>query len=213
MATALSCFAAIIFLMDASQSVNLDNYRLQREGTAAAIESEQVIESIARNGPVAMRGIEFASSTESITQWRIIRNGDDARNFAREFREYPILSINLPGSRNSLGLFTHTTSALVEARSEIERAPCETDNKIIDISTDGPSNDYMPVQPERDRAHEEGIRINGIGIGVFYIEGRPLPAAEWIQNNLTTPGGFTIQVDNWSSFTQSIRRKLVRELG
>ncbi len=107
---------------------------------------------------------------------------------------------------------TATGDAVVHALNLLDGPlPCEPDSRVIDLSTDGEntSGNILP-QVARDDAISRGVRINGIGIRAPSRQESP---AEWVRQNLMTPGGFVLDVEDWRDFELAIRRKLVVEIG
>ena len=91
------------------------------------------------------------------------------------------------------------------AIDQFEGAPCEPDEMVIDISTDGEA-DPGPVQEARNRAEELLVRINAIGIG------RPELLSSFLYQNVITSSGFHMTVESWRDFERAIRRKIALEI-
>ena len=89
----------LVLLNDGSGSIDADEYRLQREGTAAALEHPQVLAAIGRlrTGAIAVAYGEWGTpgAPEAILPWTRIAGAADAADFAdrliaapRRFQSY-----------------------------------------------------------------------------------------------------------------------------
>ncbi len=191
------CAVALVLLLDASGSVSAEDWRLQAGGTADAIADEAVVRIIERQGGVAVTAVAFSDITRPLVPWRIVTSAADAGAFAHALREAP---------RNLYG-GTRIGEALTDAIAAFESAPCEAEQQVVDISSDGDA-DPTPTGRARDLAAMRGIRVNAIGIGRL-PGGTP---AEWLRDNAVTVGGFALAAGDWADFARAMRRKLAMEL-
>jgi hypothetical protein len=206
------CGVALVLLMDTSNSVNDPEFALQRNGTAAAFESPEVLQAIRLSSGVAVAVVDFGDHAETMLEWRIVTTEGDAREFAETLRI-------LPRNRRNSGQ-TATGDGIHRALQLLSDPPCDPEARMIDISTDGESNIGRDPREQRNRAVDMRVRINGLG--VMTSPGR-VPA-EWLRENVTTPpmpatetephirAGFAIDIRDWADFAQAIRRKIVFEL-
>ena len=192
-----ACAVALVLLLDASGSVTSDDWRMQLSGTADGLADEGVGHVIERQGGVAVTAIAFSDQTVPLMGWRMLRGGADARAFARELAEVP---------RPLFG-GTRLGEAVDDALQAFDRAPCQPEQEVIDVATDGDA-DPAAAHQARDRAAARGTRGNAIGIG-RRPEGTP---ADWLRENAVTPGGFAIEAESWPDFARAMRRKLTMEL-
>jgi hypothetical protein len=194
----LACAVALVLLMDASGSITDRDMRLQLDATARALVSEQITGIIQRlPGGLAVKAIAFGPWPEVITPWSVIQTPEQASDFALRLRQYQRDDGILNG--------TYLGRAINFAVDQFEQVPCEPDEMVIDISTDGEA-DPVPVQEARDRAEESLIRINAIGIG------RPELLSSFLYQSVITPNGFHIAVESWQDFERAIRRKISLEI-
>jgi Protein of unknown function (DUF1194) len=188
------CAIALVLLMDISASVSADNWILQRNQTAAAVESSEVIDAISQQGAIAISTMLFGSRTHMAMPWRMLRNAGDAHAAANEIR-----SIN-----RIADISTEIGRAVNDASQNLDSVPCEPDQKIIDLSTDGQS--YPPeMESARDAAQLAGIRINVIVVGSE-------DDAQALRDSVVTHDGFLLHADSWSQYPALFRRKIVLEL-
>lgn len=185
------CATALVLLLDASGSIQADQWRLQLEGTALAIEENGHV--MRREGGTAIMVVGFSDYAVPMVPWRVVASPEEALALANDLRAAPRFA--------SGG--TDMAQALRVAVSDLERAPCG-DALVIDVATDGEANGPA-TQVERDRAMRVGIRINGIVVG---HEG----GAAWMRQHAMTPDGFVIQAETWMEFAASMRRKLALEI-
>jgi hypothetical protein len=194
----LSCAVALVLLMDVSGSITDRDMRLQLDATARALVSEQVTNIIQRlPGGLAVKAIAFGPWPDRITQWTVIQTPEQASDFALRLRRYQ--------RDDEIQNGTYLGRAMNFAIDQFDQVPCEPDEMVIDISTDGEA-DPEPVQQARDRAEEALIRINAIGIG------RPELLSSFLYQSVITSSGFHIAVESWQDFERAIRRKISLEI-
>jgi hypothetical protein len=192
------CAVALVLLMDASGSITEQHMRQQLNATARAISSEQITNIIERlPGGLAVKAIAFGPWPEQVTPWTIIQSPDQASEFALRLRQYQ--------RDDEIQNGTYLGRAMNFAIDQFETVPCQPDEMVIDISTDGEA-DPGPVQEARDRAEESLIRINAIGIG------RPELLSSFLYQSVITSSGFHMTVESWQDFERAIRRKISLEI-
>lgn len=188
----ISCAVALVLLLDASASITPPDWRLQLEGHADAIEA--IGPTVQRGEPVAVAAFAFSELVQPLVRWRLIRTEADAREVAAELRQAP---------RGQMG-GTEIPHALRVARNAMADAPCQAEQEVIDLVTDGEAHGPATAR-ERDLAAAEGVRINALGVG-------SPEAADWLRQHAVTPGGFVMQVERWEDFARAIRRKIALEV-
>src|SRR5690349_16094313 len=125
---------ALVLAADVSISVDNHEFDLQREGYAAAITSETVLNAI-RAGPhhaITVCFIEWSgpSKQKVVADWIVIRDGEMATVFANTLRTAP----------RSFADATAIGSAIDFAMHYFEQSGVASEHRIIDISGDGDSN-------------------------------------------------------------------------
>src|SRR5690349_24269101 len=77
---------ALVLAADVSRSIDDDEFKLQRQGYAAAVTSPRVLQAIAagRNGAIAICFVEWSGPEEQqvVAEWTTIRDGETAAAFA-----------------------------------------------------------------------------------------------------------------------------------
>ena len=201
-AAADSVDTALVLAVDVSLSVNEERYVLQRDGTAAAIESADFAKAVAGgpNGAVAVTVMEFSDPDRQIVvmPWTRIASAADAAAFAKKLRQV---------HRSSAGL-TGIADALLAAEDLLIDAPWPATRRVVDVSGDGMSNIGPPIDSVRDKLVTDGITINGLPI---------LTEEPWLETYYTLyviggPGAFVIVAQDLESFADAMRRKLVAEV-
>jgi hypothetical protein len=187
------CAVALILLLDASGSVQAEDWRLQVEGHAVAFESEDVARITARE-PVAVTAIAFSESTTTMVGWRMIRGGADAAGFAAELRAAP----------RGPAISTNIGGALMAGLRALGSAPCEPDQAVMDLVTDGDAASG-PTRQARIYAEAADVRINALGVGSEH-------AVAWLREYAVTPGGFVMAASDWGDVARALRSKITLEL-
>ena len=209
-ATAQAVDVELVLAADGSGSIDMDEFRLQREGYAAAITHPDVLAAIrgGRNGAIALAYIEWGApeSQHTIVDWQVIASAADAERFARALRTAP---------REAYG-YNSISGAIDYAANLIHSNRFDALAKVIDVSGDGPQRGGRPVQAARDDAVAAGITINGLvvkrpGGGYPGPSGEPLD--EHYRNDVIGGlGAFVLIADDKLSFPAAVRRKLVLEI-
>jgi len=204
----------LVLASDVSRSVDYAKFQLQREGYAAAITDDRVLNAI-RSGPLQRIAVAFvewsgAAAQKVVIDWTLIDGKASAQKFADQLIELP----RAFADRTAIG------AGIDFALAQLDRAPFESSRRTIDVSGDGTSNSGTPVDEARDRALAKGVTINGLVI----LSDRPLA---WNPEHTNPPGGldkyyrdhvtggpgaFVMVAENFGSFRQAIIGKLIAEI-
>ncbi len=183
---------------------------IQRDGYAAALTHERVLQAIADGayGRIAVTYFEWAgvSSHHVIVPWTVIAGKADAERVAA------LLSARPPNSARR----TSIAAALDFGADLFAESQYQGMKRVIDISGDGPNNQGEPVNTARDAVVEQGIVINGLPLmttggfsSVYDVTNLDDYYTDCV---IGGPGAFMIPVNDWSQFPEAVRRKLVLEL-
>jgi hypothetical protein len=205
----------LVLAADVSRSINPDEFRLQREGYAAALTDRRVLEAI-QSGPnrsIAITYIEWSGYDEQsvLLDWTVLRDeGTTSEAAAR------ILAAPRPfAGRTAIG------EAIGFAAAAMERSAARSDRRAIDVSGDGTNNAGRAVGLARDAAVAQGIVINGLAIinehpENVYVRQHVQPPEGlpeyYRQNVIGGPGSFLLVVDGFDTFAEAIVRKLISEI-
>jgi Ca-activated chloride channel family protein len=194
--------------MDVSGSIHAREYEIQRNATADALISPEIVSLSERRGGIAVSTIMFSEDAQIMTPWRVIQSGQDAIRVANEIRgiQRPMMGGTMTGRGISVAL------------NHLQNAPCQ-EEMVIDVSTDGPSDDQGQLNQARDDAIQAGVQINGLAIHTpseymseEQIQKHAANIRSWMRNMLVTPDGFVVDAQSWEQYPEAIRRKLVREI-
>ena len=204
----------LVLVTDVSRSIDDSEFKLEKEGYAAAFTSRQVIEAIRGGnvGAIAVAYVEFASSFEvrTVLDWSVIRDEASAQAFADKLVAAP---------RSFWGR-TAISSGIDRGVQLLAESGFETQRRVIDVCGDGTNNAGRDVTEARDDAVKAGITINGLAIindhpvSWTYAHVRPpggLP--NYYRENVTGgPSSFVLEVHDFHTFGEAMTRKLVTEI-
>jgi hypothetical protein len=200
----------LVLAVDVSLSMSPMELNIQRDGYAAALRHERVLQAIAEgvHGRIAVTYFEWAGTTSHhvIVPWTIIANREDAERVAAKLSAQP------PNSARR----TSVSAALDFGADLFAESQFSGMKRVIDISGDGPNNQGPPVEAMRDEVVKQGITINGLPLmtsGGFSSAYDVTNLDQYYTDCVIGgPGAFMIPVNDWSQFPEAIRRKLVLEL-
>lgn len=200
----------LVLAVDVSRSVDEDEARLQREGYRSAVSDPAVVEAI-RGGMLGAIGLAYvewggAEYQRLLLPWTRIASQSDANAWSDRLMEAPRASLS----------WTSISAGLEFSGRTLDAAPFEALRRVIDVSGDGVNNSGGPVEQARDRLVAEGITINGLPI----VNDRPTfgrvpPVAldlYYRDSVIGGPGAFVIVAEDFKSFGNAVRRKLIREI-
>lgn len=199
----------LVLAIDASTSVDPQEFRLQREGLAAAFVHPQVINAIRSLGGngIAVTVIQWAGTGQQTTSvpWTQIRGADGAAVFSSMIESAP----------RAVSGMTDIGNVIRYAAQSIASGAFSGRRRVIDISGDG-AGDQAGSSLARDQAVKAGIVINGL---VIHNEDYDLgelgkqDIREHYQNHVIGgAGAFLMTAADFEDFRIAIRRKLVREI-
>lgn len=204
----------LILAADVSRSVDEDEFRLQRDGTAAAITDPRVIQAI-QSGPyraIAVTFVEWsgAEAQHVVADWTVVRDDETAGGFAAILQSTP----------RSFAGFTSISAAIDFSMKHFADSGVESERRIIDVSGDGTNNGGRSVSDARDEAVAAGVTINGLAIinqhpnpGYFAHTQPPGGLGEYYRTNVTGgPGSFVMTIEDFNSFAEAMTNKLVNEI-
>ena len=204
----------LILAADVSRSVDPDEFRLQREGYAAAFTNPKVLQAIEAgpNRSIAVTFVEWSGSDAQrvVADWMIIRDEETGGGFA---------NILLTAPRSFAG-FTSISAAIDFSMKHFGASGVTSDRRVIDVSGDGTNNGGRPVNDARDEAVAAGVTINGLAIinqhpnpGYTAHTQPPEGLGEYYRRNVTGgPGSFVIVIEDFTTFSEAIVNKLVNEI-
>jgi Protein of unknown function (DUF1194) len=204
----------LVLAADVSRSVDAGKFKLQREGYAAAIANQRVLDAISsgRNGRIAVLFLEWSGfgNQKVVIDWMVIDGSKAAHEFGDRLLE----------SERSFADRTSISGGIDFAVMQFAHAPYSSERRTIDVSGDGTNNAGGDVTKARDAALAQGYTINGLVI----LSETPLPwnpehtnppggLAKYYSDNVTGgPGAFVLEAKDFNSFGQAIIKKLIAEI-
>lgn len=201
---------ALVLAVDVSRSIDEDEARLQRDGYEAAVRDPRVVAAMSGGmmGAVAVAYVEWAGIgyQRLVVPWTRISGAADAAAWSERLAESPRESIS----------WTSLSGALAFSRAVLAACPFEATRRVVDVSGDGVNNSGPPAEGERDRLVAEGVTINGLPI----VNDRPnfgMSPGYGLEQYYRSaviggPGAFLIVADDFTTFGEAIRRKMVQEI-
>ncbi|MEM7291479.1 MAG: DUF1194 domain-containing protein [Pseudomonadota bacterium] len=203
-----SCDIALVLAIDASSSVDDQEYRLQMEGTASALMNPNVLDAIVSLNGVYLAGFEWNGETNQslLFDWSYLRSEADVAAVAQQIVTHV---------RNNRKAPTALGSALTYAHGLLGNLPTTCWRNVIDVSGDGVSNHgIVPAAVYRIFDFSQ-ITVNGLAIinpkrrnTSFYSALDEYYAAELLHG----PAAFVIVAEGFEDFARAMKEKLLKEL-
>lgn len=199
---AAECRVALSLGVDVSSSVDTEEYGLQVEGLARALEAPEVAAAFLGDPerPVWLHVYEWSGRGQQVVKldWMAIRRGDDLGRAAAALRS---------GGRSFANFPTALGEAMVFGARVLRSGPV-CDAAKLDLSGDGTSNDGISPTEALRVVDFEGITVNGLVIGPSHD-----PLARYYERFVIHgPDAFVEEAQGYGDFERAMRRKLVREL-
>ncbi len=196
------CRLALLLALDVSSSVDGIEDRLQRQGLANALASDEVREAVLSipGMTVALAVFEWSGRNQQVLvlPWRILVKPEDVFEAAAEIRA---------STRSHSEYPTAIGYALGFAASIFRDAPA-CHRKTLDVSGDGVNNEGF--EPRLAYKH---FQLSDVTVNALTIGGRREDLAGYFRRELIRgPGAFVEQAYGFQDFERAMRRKLVREL-
>jgi hypothetical protein len=205
---------ALVLVDDVSGSINDQEFEIQKQGYLAAFSDPKVVAAIQGGalGQILVAYVEFASDFQvrTVLRWTIVKDAASARAFAQAMRDAP---------RSFRGR-TSISAGIDEAMKLLADLPVTADRRVIDVCGDGTNNLGRPVSEARDDAAKHGVVINGLALAnesdtpwLYAHTHPPGGLGNYYRENVTVgPGSFVIEINNYESFAEAIKRKLIQEI-
>ncbi len=195
-----ACELALVLAIDISGSVDQQEYRIQMDGLAAALNDPTVQDAlIDSKAQIAVLHWTGASRQVLISNWRqmldrtdVVEIGEIVSKAPREYRHFS----------------TAIGDALIVSADLLGQIGQACERKVIDVSGDGPSNEGADVSDVRDSLVRGGVQINGLAIETSDDE-----LSEYYRTKVIGgPGAFVLTAKTFEDYPRAIRRKLLREI-
>ena len=201
---------ALVLAVDVSRSIDDEEAQLQREGYQNAMRDRRVVAAIGGGmmGAIAVAYVEWAGIgyQRVVLPWTRIAGAADAEAWSAQLAAT---------SQESLS-WTSISGALRYSGRVLERCPFEATRRVIDVSGDGVNNSGPPPEPIRDQLVADGVTINGLPIvndrPNFGVSGGAGVEAFYRESVIGGPGAFLIVAEDFTTFGEAVRRKMVQEI-
>jgi hypothetical protein len=191
----------LLLAIDASGSIDVDEFELQRAGLAAALTDPEVVTAIeALPDGIAISAVQWSGRRQQVVvvDWRQVRNGAEAAAAAAL----------LAGMNRRLLGETALGEALAFALHQLDRSPFTAPRQVIDVSGDGKTNAGPEPDWTRDEAIGRGVTINALAI----VNEQPDLERYYEVHLIGGPGAFVLTAGDFDDFAAAIRQKLLHEI-
>jgi Protein of unknown function (DUF1194) len=194
---------ALVLAVDVSGSVSPERFKLQREGIAQALESDEfaAVVSAGNYRTIEVAVVEWAEEQAVVLPWTIVRQRKDLADAAQQLRD---------AQRSWVHTRTDPGGGIAAADRLLRKAPLAADRKVIDVSGDGQQNvGEIPTSEARDAAIADDVTINGLPI----TSGDEPQVDDWYRAHVVGgPGAFMVVANGFDAFADAFRRKLTIEV-
>ena len=207
-----ACRQALVLGFDVSGSVDREEYRLQLDGMAEALEDSRVREAFFQfpETPVRFMVFEWSgmSHQRTIIQWQEITGPDQLDRISEDLR----ITESAPAGDDS----TAVVAAMRYAEAELNRQNCW--RRTFDISADGPANmGEHPGYIEEDQFPQMTVNALVIGPKNRANTTKNLSNVKSLESYFDSyvirgPDAFVETASDYADFASAMKRKLIREL-
>jgi hypothetical protein len=194
---------ALCLAVDASSSVDYDEFALMLGGTAAALRDAGIGAALAAGprGAAALALLLWSGRGAQAVAlpWTRLDGPGAAAAFADLVENAPRL---VPPGATALGEGMAAGLALLAA------CPAEATRLVLDVSGDGRHNQGRPPAPVRDIGVAAGVTINGLAV----LNEEPDLLDHYRAEVIGGPGSFALPTPDYAAFAQAMREKLLREI-
>jgi len=193
----------LVLAVDASGSVSMRRFDLQKQGYASAFRNPRVLAAI-RSGisqaiAVTMHQWTGPRLQVHVVPWMVVKDEASAEALASAIENTP---------RKLFGGGTSISGAIDYSRLILAQSPFTATRRTIDVSGDGANNIGRPARIARDEAVRDGITINGLPI----LSVEPDLDTYYFENVIGGPGAVMVPADSYESFAEAILKKLIIEI-
>jgi len=198
---------AIVFVVDASDSIKVREWSIIAQGHSSAIMSPDVLEAVADGpaGRIAISVVAFAETAEVKLGWTLVdlESADAAAAAVRA-----ALATRMPPDEYA----TSITAGLRAAQGLVLALPYAADKVVVDVVGDGKHNKSgdPPPDADRDMLVSLGATVNGMPLVLAPSDTNVVEYyAEHVVGGLAA---FNLPVERVEEFPSMIRQKMVMEL-
>jgi hypothetical protein len=193
----------LVLALDASASVDREEFQLQLDGLTAAFRDEEVLQAIENLKPLgaAVAVVQWGGPGETriVIPFTHLEGGRDAKAFGF------IVGLVRRWTRASS---TSIATAIDDSRAILQGNAFEGLRMVIDVSGDGVNNSGADLREARRAAEVAGITVNGLPI----IADDASLADYYAHNVIAGSDAFVEPARDFEDFARAIKEKLLREL-
>ena len=193
---------ALCLAVDASSSVDYDEFGLMLGGHAAALRDATVAAALTA-GPQGASALALLmwsgiGAQDVAVGWTRVDGPAAAAALAEAIEAAPRL---VPAGATALGEGMAAGLALLAA------CPAEATRLVLDVSGDGRHNQGRAPGPVRDIGVAAGVTINALAV----LNEEPDLLDHYLAEVIGGPGAFALHTPDYAAFALAIRAKLLRE--
>jgi hypothetical protein len=193
----------LVLAVDASGSVSMYRFELQKRGYVLALRNPRVIGAILSGGTrsIAITMMQWTGPflQREVLPWTLLKDEASVKSAAAVIEETP---------RRLFGGGTSISGAIDYSMSMFPRSPFKAQRRVIDISGDGANNNGRSVVRARDEAVAADVTINGLPI----LAVEPDLAEHYRDYVIGGPGAFMVVAENFENFADAILKKMIIEI-
>ncbi|MEO0401236.1 MAG: DUF1194 domain-containing protein [Pseudomonadota bacterium] len=195
---ARACDLALLLAVDVSGSVDPQEYRIQMDGLATALQDGIVADALVdQRAHVALLQWTGSSRQRLTVPWTAMHSHADVIRLADTIASDPRIWRNYS---------TAIGEALSVGRAAFD-AVGHCAKHVMDVSGDGVSNEGSAPADERPHLRAAEITVNAIAIETDQTD----LTAYFFENLITGPGAFVVTANGFEDYPEQIKRKLQRE--
>ena len=195
------CRLALVLALDVSSSVDADEYILQRDGLAAALNDPLIRSAILdADGHVAMAIYEWSGRRQSaiVSNWTALEDDAAIDGLINRLVSAPRSHTRFP---------TAMGYALGYGAMLLARGP-DCDRQVIDVSGDGENNDGFPPRLAYKNFPFTNVTVNGLA-----VLGGSDDVLDYFHREVRFGfGAFVETSEGYQGYRDAMTRKLFREL-
>ena len=193
---------ALVLAMDASASVDTQEFALQTLGFAEAFRHPDVI--------AAIRGVGEEGIAVAVVQWAGLGQQTVSVNWAvvKDQASAEAVAAQIETAGRKLVGATRIDKAIQFSTKLLANGPYRARRQVIDVSGDGKSNFGASTSRARDAALAAGITINGLAI----VNEVPDLGRYYGGEVVGGAGSFLMTATDFRDFATAIRLKLILEI-
>lgn len=196
---ATGCDLALLLAMDISGSVDINEYRIQRDGLAAALRDPIVSEALVRaEAKVAVLQWTGRSRQLLTVDWHAVP----------DFDALEALAVKVETDQRMWRNFSTAVGEALSVSVDILAQVPECRRKVVDVSGDGESNEGVEPRGILPRLRAAGITVNALAIETD----EDIDLTAWFfEHVITGEGAFVATAQGFEDYPRAIRDKLRRE--